>query len=269
MVVAPSQEVLEDYVLPKIQAFFKQRGLELNQAKTHIKHIDEGFDFLGFEIRRFGGKLLTKPAKDKVLSHLRRIRDFLRINRQAPTEFIIMKLNPIIRGWANYYRHSASKQTFNKVDHEVWKKLWRWARRRHRNKPAKWVKQRYFRDDGYWTFYANGMQLVRHDATPVTRFRKVAGRSSPFDPSLRAYWDRRHRSHLAKHIHQRDRLSLLNQQAGNCGFCHQALELDWLDNHHIISRLQGGSNRLDNRMLVHNWCHHAHHQRLRYKAKKA
>jgi RNA-directed DNA polymerase len=66
--------------------------------------------------------------------------------------------------------------------------LWAWAKRRHPDKPAKWVKKRYFRDDGYWTLHEGAAQLVRRAATPVTRLVKVRGTASPLDPEQRDYW---------------------------------------------------------------------------------
>ncbi|QBY06746.1 group II intron reverse transcriptase/maturase (plasmid) [Deinococcus metallilatus] len=269
VVTAPSKEVLEKYVMPKLTDFLRQRGLELSEAKTRIVQVDEGFDFLGFTVRRFKGTLLTKPAKDKVLQHLRSIKAYLKSHEQTPAGQVVSDLNPVIRGWANYYRHCAAKGTFDKADHRMWQMLWVWARRRHPNKPAKWVKQRYFRDDGLWTFYEGNAQLLRRSATPVTRFTKVEGKSSPFDPALRNYWQTRQKRRVARQIYQKDRLELLRRQGGECGLCRLPLPAEDIDDHHVTPRHTGGQNTLDNRMLVHRWCHHAHHQRVGYKGLKA
>jgi len=188
VVTAPTKEVLEDYVLPKLEAFLATRGLSLNEAKTGIVHIEEGFNFLGFTIHSINGKVLTKPQKEKVQAHLSRIKAYLRKNRQTPVECVIAKLNPIIRGWSNYYRHGVSKKVFNRTDHMLWIKLWRWAKRRHPNKSAVWVRRRYFSADNYWRLKANKRYQVRHSDTKVFRFIKVAGKNTPFDPEKRAYW---------------------------------------------------------------------------------
>ena len=163
-----------------------ERGLALSEAKTRIVHITEGFNFLGFHIRKFGkqGKLLTVPQKEKVLKHVRAIRSYLDAHKQTPAGQVIKALNPVIRGWANYYRHCAAKHVFQKVRHAQWQMLWNWAKRRHPNKSSKWVKARYFRSDGYWTFQEGKAELVKPDATPITRFTKVTGRNSPYDPTL-------------------------------------------------------------------------------------
>ncbi|MCD0155658.1 group II intron reverse transcriptase/maturase [Deinococcus sp. 6GRE01] len=269
VVTAPSKEVLEEYVIPRITDFLKLRGLELSEAKTRIVHIDEGFDFLGYTVRRFKGKLLTLPAKEKVLSHLRRVKAYLKNHEQTPAGQVIRDLNPVIRGWANYYRHTAAKGTFDKADHRTWQMLWTWAKRRHPNKPTKWIKRRYFRNDGVWTFHEGNAQLLRRSIISITRFKKVEGKASKLDPTLRAYWSDRKRREMARQIIQKERLQLLRQQDGMCGFCHLPLSTEDIDDHHIHPRHAGGQNTLDNRILVHRWCHHAHHQRIGYKSKKA
>jgi RNA-directed DNA polymerase len=269
VVTAPSKEVLEEYVMPQLTDFLRQRGLELSEVKTRIVHVDAGFDFLGFTVRRFKGTLLTKPAKDKVLKHLRSIKAYLKNHEQTPAGQVISELNPVIRGWANYYRHSAAKKTFSKADHRMWQMLWLWASRRHPKKPAKWVKQRYFRNDGYWTFHEGNSQLLRRSATPVTRYTKVEGKSSPFDPMLREYWQTRQKRKVMRQTYQKDKLELLRRQNGVCCMCHLPLETEHMDDHHLIPKHAGGQNTLENRILVHRWCHHGYHQRVGYKGLKA
>ena len=133
---APSREVLERYVVPTLTTFLEERGLKLSETKTRIVHIDDGFDFLGFTVRRYRGVILATPQKSKVVRHLRTIHDYLSGHRQATASQVISELNPLIRGWTNYYRHGASKKTFHSVDHHVQAKLWRWAKRRHPTKSA-------------------------------------------------------------------------------------------------------------------------------------
>ena len=197
VVTAPSREVLEAYVLPRVAVFLATRGLALSDAKTRIVHVDDGFSFLGFEVRRWRGTLLARPEKAKVLAHLRRIKTYLATHQQAPVGQVVRALNPVIRGWANYYRHCSASRTFAYAGHRVWAMLWAWAKRRHPNKPCQWVRDRYFTDDGYWTFTDGSAQLYRHTATRITRFIKVIGRSSPMDPAQRAYWAQRTRRQRA------------------------------------------------------------------------
>lgn len=124
LVTAPSKEILEQHVLPSIEAFLAERGLVLNREKTRIVSIDEGFNFLGFTARKFrNGKLLITPEKDKVLAHLRRIKAYLNQNKQAPAGKVVRDLAPVIRGWTLYYRHACSARTFQYADHRVWQML--------------------------------------------------------------------------------------------------------------------------------------------------
>jgi hypothetical protein len=146
LVTAPSKEILEQHVLPSIEAFLAERGLVLNQEKTRIVSIDEGFNFLGFTARKFhNGKLLITPEKAKVLAHLRRIKAYLNQNKQAPVGKVVRDLASVIRGWTLYYRHACSARTFQYADHRVWQMLWAWARRRHPTRSKGWVKAHYFR----------------------------------------------------------------------------------------------------------------------------
>jgi RNA-directed DNA polymerase len=259
IVTAPSQEAIEAHVLPRLATFLAERGLALSEAKTRVVHASDGFDFLGFTIRRFKRTLLTLPAKGKVLAHLRSIKAYLKTHKQAPAGQVIGDLNPVIRGWANYYRHGASSETFSLVDHRMWIMLWAWAKRRHPNKSAGWVKRHYFLND--WTFYADDAQLATCAPTPITRFVKVKGTASPLDPSQRTYWHERRQRAIALRTHSRNRLTLHQGQRGMCGLCQTPLGVRSTHDHHIIPKSTGGSNALSNRMLVHRWCHHAHHQR--------
>jgi len=212
---APTREVLETYARPRLEKFLQERGLALNEAKTRIGHIKNGLNFLGFHLRKFGSrkeKLLTVPQKEKVLKHLRATRSYLDAHKQTPAVRVIETLNPVIRGWANYYRHSAAKDVFKKVRHAQWQMLWNWAKRRHPNKRSKWVKARSFRDDGYWTFQEDEAELVKPDATPITRYTKVTGRNSPYDPTLRQYWLERKKRQVGRETYKKQRLMLHQRQ---------------------------------------------------------
>ncbi len=269
VVTAPSKEVLETYVKPRLVEFLAERGLKLNDAKTRIVHVDEGFNFLGFTIRSYNGKLLTKPQKEKVQAHLRRIKNYLRRNQQTPAWRVVKDLNPITRGWANYYRHGASKVTFEKVDHKVWQKLWPWAKRRHPNKTSKWVRKRYFTQDGYWRLHEGNATMIRHSDTAVTRYVKISGKATPMNPTQKDYWEKRRRRNVARAMGSRQRLELLRRQNNKCARCGRDFlpgeGIDHIDDHHVQPRSRGGTNKLENRELAHRWCHHAYHGRKGYK----
>lgn len=153
VITGATKEVLEE-AKTVIEEFLKERGLSLSPEKTKITHIEEGFDFLGWNVRKYDGKLIIKPAKKNVQTFLRKIRATIKKAKTEKQVTVIAKLNPIIRGWANYHQNQAAKETFHRVDHVIWKQLWQWARRRHPNKPSNWIKNRYFVQRGRrnWVF---------------------------------------------------------------------------------------------------------------------
>lgn len=178
----------------------RPRGLVFNEAKTQITHLDQGVDFLGFEIRRYRDKLLTKPSKDALRRIRKRLTMEVRALRGANADAVIARLNPIIKGWAAYYRIGVSKRAFNALDAHVWRLVYKWAKLTHPNKPRYWIIARYFgmfnasRQDS-WVFGSqdSGFYLRKFAWTKIVRHRMVAGRASPDDPALTTYWAERRR----------------------------------------------------------------------------
>jgi RNA-directed DNA polymerase len=211
-------------VQARLAGWLAPRGLAFNQDKTRITHLDEGVDFLGFEIRRFGGKLLTKPGK----AALRQIRNRLSAEvtalRGANADAVIARLNPIITGWAAYYRIGVSSLAYNRLDAHVWRLTWKWARHTHPGKPRHWVVTRYFgmfnpsRNDR-WLFGSRetGHYLRRFAWTKIVRHTLVAGRSSPDDPALTGYWAKR-RERIRPPVSPAT-WHLLRRQHGRCPLC--------------------------------------------------
>ena len=156
-------------------SFWRSGAWTLSREKTRITHIEDGFDFLGTHVRKYRGKLLCTPAKKNVQAFLDTIRGIVKSHKQATTGNLIMQLNPVIRGWAQYHQHGASKRTFAKVDHQIFTLLWQWARRRHPQKSRHWIRDKYFRseDGNNWVFFGHVMRCQR-DATrraPVPRLQ--------------------------------------------------------------------------------------------------
>ncbi len=204
IVTGNSKEILEQKVKPTIVSFLKERGLELSEDKTRITHINEGFDFLGFNIRKYDGKLLIKPSKRSVKDFLNTIRGVIKKNRATKTVELIHNLRPKIQGWANYHRHVVAKETFYYVDWHIFWALWRWAKRRHPMKNRKWVKNKYFRTRGNqnWIFSAQKkdkqgerfhFDLLRAGETPIKRYVKIRGDANPYDPAYYDYFRYRER----------------------------------------------------------------------------
>ncbi|MET9252084.1 group II intron reverse transcriptase/maturase [Nonomuraea sp. NPDC003709] len=211
-------------VKDQLAAWLAPRGLTFNEDKTRITHLDQGVNFLGFEIRRFRGKLLTKPSKEAVRRIRKRLSAEVKALRGANADAVIAQLNPIIRGWAAYYRIGVSKRTFNALDAHVWRLVHKWATISHPNKPKRWVIARYFgmfnsaRQDK-WVFGSreSGFYLRKFIWTKIVRHRMVAGRASPDNPALTTYWaERRRRS---KPPMDTALWRLLRQQHGRCPLC--------------------------------------------------
>jgi RNA-directed DNA polymerase len=265
VVAAPSREVLEGYVRPKLEAFLAERGLALSEAKTRIVHIDEGFNFLGFTIRRFGGKVLTKPQKEKVQGHLRRLKEIIKAHQTSTQATLIKQLNPVILGWTNYYRHGVSTRAYQKVRDGLWWKLWRWAKRRHPHKSGSWLYRRYWRREGRrkWMFgRGNSGTLRQPGEVPITRWAKVRGRNSPYDPALREYWAARSRKRLAEQMVSRRKRKVLGRQGYRCAECGVLFQVEErIDLHHQVPRQEGGAETVDNLAAVHPYCHHQRHSR--------
>ncbi len=197
-----SREVLENKVKPVVEIFLRERGLSLSQSKTKLTHISEGFDFLGMNVRKYNSKLIIKPAKSGVKRFLANIRETIKLNATVKTESLIYLLNPKIRGFANYYRNVCSKQTFQYIDHFIFKSIWRWAVRRHPAKGAKWVKRKYFRYDKsrHWVFSSKVknkeeksfyIDLLEAKQTTIKRHIKIRAEAIPYNPIYHEYLDKR------------------------------------------------------------------------------
>jgi RNA-directed DNA polymerase len=213
----------------RLAAWLAPRGLAFNEDKTRIVALEEGFDFLGFTVRRYRGKLLIKPAKAAVRRIRERLRTEMRSLRGTNAQAVIARLNPVVRGWSAYYRTVVSSQTFTALDHYLWKLTYKWAKHSHPNKPTRWIIRRYFgtfnksRQDR-WVFgdRDSGAYLTRFAWTKIVRHPMVRGTSSPDDPALAQYWTARRRRGIPRPIDAAT-LRLLQSQHGRCPCCGQLL----------------------------------------------
>ncbi|EIW3594124.1 group II intron reverse transcriptase/maturase [Salmonella enterica] len=276
IITGNSREQLEQDVKPLIEEFMKERGLTLSPEKTKITHLDEGFDFLGQNIRKYKGKLLIKPSKTNIKTFLEKVRSIIRSGRALPQIKLIKMLNPVISGWANYHQHVVSKKVFSSVDHEIWKALWQWSLRRHPNKGKGWVRMRYFHQTQTrsWIFAvetsergANGKKLLKSlrlaSDTRIVRHKAIKMDANPFDPEWETYFEARISNKMQNSLKGRRKLyNLWVNQKGKCAVCHQLItsESGW-HVHHMIRRTDGGSNENSNLLMVHPTCHNQIHAR--------
>lgn len=238
IVTGASPELLRQDVKPLLQKFLLERGLTLSEEKTVITHIDDGFDFLGCNVRKFNGKLLTRPSKAGIKAFLAKVRGIIRQNKSAQQKDLIMRLNPVIRGWVNFHRFNVSSKAFHYVDAQIFFALWRWAKRRHHNKGARWIAKRYFhrvyhrtwtfscqwrREDGEVGYYA----LEYASDTKIARFPAVRDGANPYDEAWQLYFEERETEKMRVSVKGNHTLRrLFNKQKGLCALCGERLTLE-------------------------------------------
>jgi len=214
---ARTQEILEEYVIPAIAAFLKERGLRLSEKKSQIVPIDDGFDFLGANVRKYNGKFLMRPTRANVKDLIRRTRGLIRRHFGTKTEHLLHQLNRILRGWAHQFRHLVASRTFQYLDHCIFGQLWKWARRRHNNKGRRWVKTRYFSRVGNDRWLLNAKQTrsggrqqtivqFRMSSLPIRRHIKVRAEARYHDARYAEYFKERWRKLRYREHYDRRRL---------------------------------------------------------------
>jgi RNA-directed DNA polymerase len=276
IITGASKEVLIDKIRPIVESHLKERGLELSEEKTRITHIEEGFDFLGWNVRKYNEKLLIKPAQKNVKAVLDKIRKTINANKAIRQIHLIKILNPIIRGWVNYHRHVVAKKTFKRVDDRIWRSIWQWCRRRHPNKSLLWIKRKYFNPQGSRNWMFNGkIGATRPDGSPVwatlikaadTKIRrhvKIRAEATPYDPKWEPYFEERW-THTLKEIWEPKLRKLWLKQEGKCLVCNQLInrETGW-HIHRVTQMIEGGTDALYNLRLLHPNCHkQVHNQKL-------
>jgi RNA-directed DNA polymerase len=272
-----SRELLENEIKPLVRDFLALRGLTLSEEKTKVTHVGEGFDFLGQNIRKYHHgtpkeKLLIKPSKKNVKAFLEEVRMTIRKHRTSPQHLLIKALNPKIRGWANYHQHVVSKDTYNRVDKETWRALWRWAKRRHPMKPRRWIISRYFKPMGDRTFCfltkeiqkdgsKRTLTLRRAFEVEIRRHVKIREEAHPFDPQFETYFEERLSVQMENNLQGRRRLLYLwKRQKGLCPVCGEKItKVTRWHAHHLIRRVDGGADSTTNLTLLHPLCHRRGH----------
>ncbi len=256
-------------VVDKLKTWLAVRGLELSSEKTHIVHINEGFDFLGFNVRqyevpgsRLGTKLFIQPSKASIAKFTARIRDEVLALAGLNAKVVIHRLRPIIVGWGNYFRVAASNRVFHKLDNWLSWRLVRWVKRRHPSKSWRWQKQRYFgrfdpsRQDR-WVFgdIETGQYLTKLGFLGIERHTMVRQGASPDDPSLQKYWRQRMTKAPGARVSKRRSL-LIRAQRGACPVCADILfnGEDIVEHRTILTKTHPERDFLRNIRLLHALC---------------
>ena len=270
-VVLAAQDLIEKWLEPV--------GLALKPEKTRLCNTlsewngeDPGFDFLGFNIRHYpvsihkgtnagqaGGnkpyQLNIKPSQKAIKTHYDAIKTVIKSHRTAPQSAMIKRINPVIRGWCNYYSSVVSKEVFSKLDRQCWNALRAWTVSRCGE--ASYNKLRKYYQvgvNGHWTFQTkDGLRLTRHAETPIVRYVKVKGDKSPFDGDW-VYWSKR-MSNGYGGISPRV-AKLVKRQKGRCNHCGQHFHSeDQIEVDHIVPKSQGGKDTYNNLQARHRHCH--------------
>lgn len=257
IVTGDSEEILKDEVKPLIAEFLAERGLTLSEEKTLVTHVDDGFDFLGFNVRRYNGTLLTKPSKDRVKKFTAKIKEVIKRNASSTQHDLIFTLNPIIKGWGEYYQFSAATETYRKVDNAIFQKLWKWCLRRHHNKGLGWIKNRYFHKIGNrdWVFSTEESErdkqcsLISLTNIKIKKYPQLKAAYNPYDPAWEDYTEQR--AVIKMKFSLKGRKSLIymwEKQDRKCPLCGQPItkETPW--------RTTFADDSKKTRILVHDKC---------------
>ncbi|MBD6621273.1 group II intron reverse transcriptase/maturase [Komarekiella sp. 'clone 1'] len=256
-----------------LRIWLKQRGLELSADKTKIVHLTEGFDFLGFNIRQYradktsktGWKLLIKPSKESVGKLRNKLREKWLSLRGSNVLAIIKSLNPIIRGWANYFRSGVSREIFHSLDRWMFHRAVRYVKHTHPKKPRYWRQSRYWgrlnldRCDR-WVFgdKTTGMHLLKFSWFQIERHILVKGKSSSDDPNLKSYWHKREKAKAKSLTPSKQKIA--KNQGCICPKCGESLfNEEELHIHHIKPKQWGGTDNYGNLQLLHLYCHQQIH----------
>jgi len=241
IVTAKTREVLEEEIVPKINAFLKARGVQLSEQKTKVTHISEGFDFLGQSIRKYRrvdgrlGKIQIEPSKKSIQSIKCKVKAICKSSGHLTQAQMIGRLNPVLRGWGNYHRHILCGETYSKMTSYVWFRLMRWGKSRHPEKSGIWIAKRYlsYAKGSHWAFRdkATGKTLVRlNNDIHTYRHIKILGEANPFDAEWHGYFQNREKLIKMKSAsHYIGKVS--KQQGGKCPHCQQLIQAE--DKHHL------------------------------------
>ena len=200
IITGKSKSILEKIVRPAVEAFLCKRGLTLSEEKTVTTHIQEGFTFLGQTFRKHGRKLHITPSIEGVLALKRKVKKLIRIHVSAPMPVLIKKLNEVLRGWGYYHRHVVASEAFSRIDTYVFEQLRHMLRRRHSNKPVRWLKKHYWSAAGknrfaVWSKTAKTgkkLYLLHLCSIGIRRYVKIKAAANPYLPEYAGYyWNRK------------------------------------------------------------------------------
>ena len=196
-----------------LESFLRERGLTLSMEKTVITHINSGFDFLGWNFRKFKGKLIIKPSSKSMRKVTKKISEIIKNNRTTKQEILIQRLNQVLIGWANYHQVTCSKKCFGTIDNRTWKMLWKWAKRRHPNKKHQWIVDKYWKEykGRRWAFRTEKSILFSMSDMPIVRKSQMALDKNAFLD--KEYFQKRSQKHR-----QKRKMAMSSNNAAHIGY---------------------------------------------------
>jgi RNA-directed DNA polymerase len=267
IVTCESQELLQDIVIPAVNAFLRERGLILNQKKTHITDLRQEFDFLGFNIRVYprknnpsGEQLLIKPAPKKVQAFRHKLKAIFKENPHTNTLALIKELNPILRGWTNYYRTGVRKKVFSSLAWYLWHKCLDWSRNKSKGVGVTKILGKYFTKVGnrrhvfFRKIEDKNFYLFDMAGVPIKRHRIIRDLNPYLIRNSDYFLKRKHTGDL--NLWDKIRWTLLKSTKSICPVCDQPIVGgEGMDIHHITPKKLGGTNDVKNLVALHRECH--------------
>lgn len=259
IVTAKTKEIAEE-VKELIKNFLTDKDLELSDEKTKITHIDNGFNFLGWNFRKYKGKLLIKPSKKSIQKITEKISNTIKEEKTWTQEVLISNLNPIITGWSNYHQGVVSKETFQLLDHRIWNILWKWAKRRHPMKSRTWIINKYWHTKGTrkWVFSTKKNQLKLLSDKKIVRHPQIKLDKNPYIDT--EYFVERKFKQGIKKLSGKFKTVWKNQK-GKCPFCNLLIDINNGGEERPLHHKNGNHNddKTSNLAYTHAHCHRQYH----------
>ncbi|WP_321416471.1 group II intron reverse transcriptase/maturase [uncultured Methanomethylovorans sp.] len=259
IVTAKTKGIAEE-IKESIKNFLKEKGLELSDEKTLITHIDNGFDFLGWNFRKYKWKLLIKPSKKSIQKITEKISNIIKNGKTWTQEDLIDKLNPIITGWSNYHQGVISKETFSILDNRIWNMLWKWAKRRHPMKSRTWIVNKYWHTKGTrnWVFSTKRNQLKLLSDKKIVRNPQLKLDKNPYLD--KDYFIERKFKQGSRKLSGKFK-KVWGKQKGKCPFCNLLIDINNDGEERPLHHKNGNhnDNRISNLVYTHAHCHRQYH----------
>jgi len=265
IVTSPCEQRLNKEHIPRVISFLSKRGLNFSEKKSKVLNLEnEGFSFLGWDISlnnrdlkinqsKPGEKvLIIKPSKKSMKRFKSKIKEKFRSNK--PIRALVSDLNPVLRGWTNYYRDSYhSQKVFQSVGHYIYQLWWKWAQKKHPKRNKNWIYNRYiFKTMKRSWRIGESEDILLFDITQAKQIKTKSLRNKVNPYTDENYYVER----TVIRESEKFRAAIYKKYNFKCYVCEQALYgPEEVHLHHVIPRKDGGAYTLENIVPVHAMCH--------------